>query len=309
MKNLKKKIFTTLLMTAILSIGVFAKTPTITLNNKEVKSEVAPFIENDRTYVPIRFVAEALKYKVDWDSTNKLVTIKDNTNKIELTINKKEVKINDETKNIDVAPMIKNERTFVPLRFIAESFNIDVKWDNVNYKVILTDKEKSENLSLTQDERNFLNELQSRELKISQKVEDLKTQLFEKEGKKSKEELEKIYKSANDEIIKLAKEIKDLKIPDKFKSAYDYSIKANDKILEVLPTLKEALINDSEETSKKAVSLIADLGVKLTEAKESLDAAITGKEYTPQKDIKVYNDTKNILEDSTIKNLMDKVSK
>lgn len=37
--------------------------------------DVAPFIQNDRTFVPIRFVAEGLGYNVDWDDLTKEVTI------------------------------------------------------------------------------------------------------------------------------------------------------------------------------------------------------------------------------------------
>lgn len=41
----------------------------------ELYMDVTPFIKNDRTYVPIRFVAEGLGYNVDWDDSTKEVTI------------------------------------------------------------------------------------------------------------------------------------------------------------------------------------------------------------------------------------------
>lgn len=43
--------------------------------NKSVTLDVAPFIENDRTLVPVRAVAEALDAKVDWDNNTRTVII------------------------------------------------------------------------------------------------------------------------------------------------------------------------------------------------------------------------------------------
>ncbi len=113
----------------------------IEINGKNVISDVSPFIEKDRTLVPIRVISENLGYEVGWDNKSKKVTVKNNEKTIELVVGKKDVKVNDKVTAIDVPPMIKSERTFVPLRFISESFDNDVNWDNNNRTVKINKKE------------------------------------------------------------------------------------------------------------------------------------------------------------------------
>ena len=45
------------------------------VNGKEIKLDVAPYIVNGRTLVPIRFISETFGAEVIWDSTTKTVTI------------------------------------------------------------------------------------------------------------------------------------------------------------------------------------------------------------------------------------------
>ncbi len=57
---------------------------------------------------------------------------------IELFIGKKTVLINGQDGSfMDVAPVITNNRTFVPLRFVSEQLGAQVKWDAKNQKVII----------------------------------------------------------------------------------------------------------------------------------------------------------------------------
>ncbi len=143
--NKKQKISSALILSLCLINGVSAveslKDIKIEINGKNIVSDVAPFIDNDRTLVPIRVISENLGYSVNWDNQTRKVTVKNNDKSIELTIGKKEVNINGTNNSIDVAPMIKNERTFVPLRFISESFDNDVNWDNNTRTVRINKKE------------------------------------------------------------------------------------------------------------------------------------------------------------------------
>lgn len=102
----------------------------IEINGENIVSDVSPFIEKDRTLVPIRVISENLGYEVGWDNKTRKVTVKNKDKTIELVVGKKDVKIDDKVSTIDVPPMIKSERTFVPLRFISESFDNDVDWNN-----------------------------------------------------------------------------------------------------------------------------------------------------------------------------------
>lgn len=122
-----------------------------------VKSDVAPYIQQDRTMVPLRVISENLGKKVLWDSANRSVQISDDYGSVlYLTIDKKE--INDfgggKGKRIilDVAPNIKDDRTFVPLRAIAEAFGEKVDWDNDKRVVVIG--EGYDTKKIKNDEKN-----------------------------------------------------------------------------------------------------------------------------------------------------------
>lgn len=145
MNNTKKLVVAiTLASTLIGSVSAAESTKDIKIeiDGKNVISDVAPFINNERTLVPIRVISENLGYNVNWDNNSRKVTVKNSDKTIELFIGKKKVNVNGKDNSIDVAPIIKNERTFVPLRFISESFDNDVKWDNNTRTVKINRKEK-----------------------------------------------------------------------------------------------------------------------------------------------------------------------
>lgn len=173
---MKKKIWITL-MALMLLLGAFNKVEAqedrqvkLLINNEYIESDVSPFIQDERTLVPIRVISEVLGYEVGWDEGKEKVTIsnfdeaKEEFSKIfVLTINKKTVvefeteKVNQlfrkseisdqeisekllegaKSSKIDVAPTIKEERTFVPIRLVAELMGEEVQWDEENWTVII----------------------------------------------------------------------------------------------------------------------------------------------------------------------------
>jgi len=60
---------------------------------------------------------------------------------IEMWIGSTDILVDGTKVTLDVAPMLHNERTFVPVRFIAEQFGADVQWIHEERKVIITKKE------------------------------------------------------------------------------------------------------------------------------------------------------------------------
>jgi len=87
-------------------------------------SDVAPFIDTtyDRTMVPLRIVADALGAEVRNDSDTNTVYITHNGQEILLPIN---VPLPDEMGT----PVIINNRTFVPIRYVVEVLGARVSWD------------------------------------------------------------------------------------------------------------------------------------------------------------------------------------
>ncbi|MDO5726096.1 MAG: copper amine oxidase N-terminal domain-containing protein [Tissierellia bacterium] len=113
----------------------------IKVNGEFLNPEVKPFIENERTMVPLRFVTEALDIKIDWDREKREVLIGEEDELITLAIDSKEAKKADGTViEIDTPAIIKSERTFVPLRAIAEIFGAKVDWINESSTVIIEKK-------------------------------------------------------------------------------------------------------------------------------------------------------------------------
>lgn len=107
-----------------------------------VLSNVHPYIEDGRTFVPIRFIAEELGFYVKWIGEKKEVHITDGKKKVQLTIDSKDMTIDEKRLTLDVAPRIKEDRTFVPLRAIAEAFDELVDWSQEAKTVFIGENPK-----------------------------------------------------------------------------------------------------------------------------------------------------------------------
>ncbi len=106
-------------------------------------NDVAPIIVNDRTMLPARFVAENLGAKVSWDESKQLVTVVGKNDKQEdvtilLTIGSDVAQINGADVKLDSPAFVQNDRTYTPLRFIAENLGATVDWVESEQKVIIT---------------------------------------------------------------------------------------------------------------------------------------------------------------------------
>lgn len=100
----------------------------ILVAGKEIKPETPAYIENGRTMVPLRFISEALGEKIDWKADTKTVIVGDN--KASLVIGEKEINANGKKIAIDSPAVIKDSRTFVPLRAISEILGAKVDWES-----------------------------------------------------------------------------------------------------------------------------------------------------------------------------------
>lgn len=113
----------------------------VTIDGRVVEFDTSPYIDNQqRTMVPIRFVANELGSQVDWDSDQQLVTIKGKEKTIQLWIGHAIARINNEEVNLDTIPVLKDGRTMVPLRFVGDNLGLIVGWDGEKNTVVLTSK-------------------------------------------------------------------------------------------------------------------------------------------------------------------------
>lgn len=141
MKYLKKLLILFVGVLVLTQISSASSGIKLKVNGKYLTPDTSPFITNSTTYVPIRFISEALKINnIKWDATSKSVTIKDKNTTVVLFVNKNYAYINNEYKQLENNALIANSRTFVPIRFIAECFDTKVDWNQDNQTVIISSK-------------------------------------------------------------------------------------------------------------------------------------------------------------------------
>ena len=99
-------------------------------NGRIFYNDVAPIIVDNRTMVPIRVITELLGGTADWNEATKEVT---------LTIDGKEIKmtVGVVLEKYGVAPVIINDRTYVPIRFVADELGAETDWDEATNTVTI----------------------------------------------------------------------------------------------------------------------------------------------------------------------------
>ena len=108
------------------------------VDNIPVAFDVKPVIQDGRTLVPFRAIAEALGVQVEWDDASKTVTATDGEKVVALQIGSKTAYLSGTPVALDVAPVISGGRTIIPLRFFSEAFDCAVEWDGDNRVVSVT---------------------------------------------------------------------------------------------------------------------------------------------------------------------------
>ena len=97
------------------------------VNNDVVTGDAAPYIDSAwRTMVPFRVLGETFGAEVEWNQDKQTVTYTYGDNELVMTIGEKTYTVNGEEKTMDTAPVIQKDRTFVPVRFVAEALGYTV---------------------------------------------------------------------------------------------------------------------------------------------------------------------------------------
>jgi len=113
--------------------------PNMSSNGKLTTLDSAPILHNDRTVLPIRAVAEAMGGTVGWDNSTRKVTISVNGTIIEMWLDKNTINVSGQSKAIDVAPTTINDRTMVPVRFVADNIpGCSIQWNDDTQSAIIS---------------------------------------------------------------------------------------------------------------------------------------------------------------------------
>jgi len=117
---------------AATSLRFVVGSSTYSIDGVNVQADVAPFIDSEynRTMIPLRLVSEALGATVYWDEATRIITINYGVAQLTLTV------------GVPLpggmgVPVIANDRTYVPIRYVAEILGADVVWDSASRAIYI----------------------------------------------------------------------------------------------------------------------------------------------------------------------------
>ncbi|MGF7186695.1 hypothetical protein GGQ84_002820 [Desulfitispora alkaliphila] len=152
----------------------------------------SPFLDQQsRTQIPLRAVSEGLGYETDWDNATKTVTItKSENEEIHITIDSQEVITSNGTIEMDTIAVIKEGRTYVPLRFVSQALGYNVDYQKNDYHTINIINLGTESAFYRPDSEKLPDEIRSwiehsrKVPAVQEKVLDGKRYVFVTEGQK-----------------------------------------------------------------------------------------------------------------------------
>ncbi len=167
-KNMKKAISSLLasvmLAGSAMSISA-ADDIKVILDGSELMFDVPPQIVEGRTLVPLRIIFEALGAEVDWNGETRTVTATKADTTVKMTVDDATVYVNETAVTLDVPPQIIDDRTLVPARAVAESFDADVAW-NGEERIVTISSKSQEQYTIKYDYTLELQEGYMRDFKI-----------------------------------------------------------------------------------------------------------------------------------------------
>lgn len=99
-------------------------------DNPIIFDKAYPYIESGSIIVPLRQVLEALGGTVEWDNETKTIIGKIHNTTFKLNVDSNLVAVNDKYVELDMPLRVIQGCTMVPVRFIAESLEIDIQWED-----------------------------------------------------------------------------------------------------------------------------------------------------------------------------------
>ena len=116
-------------------VALYIGSPMAFANGKQVlidvdSTNVVPVIKNDRTLVPIRFIAESFGAEVNWDKTTATVSVKLSGKEIRMVLNSNKMTVNNEEITLEVPAQSISDRTYIPLRALVGALDKYLIYDN-----------------------------------------------------------------------------------------------------------------------------------------------------------------------------------
>ncbi|TVY06573.1 stalk domain-containing protein [Paenibacillus cremeus] len=112
----------------------------IYLDGKRVNLSKPSVIKNGSTLVPLRSVFEPMGITVKWDADNATVLAEKAGTHLTMKPGENTAKLNDKNVSLQAAGQINDESMYVPLRFVGESFNALIGYDNLTRTISISTK-------------------------------------------------------------------------------------------------------------------------------------------------------------------------
>lgn len=147
--SINNKIDTSLFVGDFIKIKELKKDIDIYIDEVKLNTDSSPYLDNNRTFVPIRFIGEALAAKIEWDSSSSTAIITNGNKTIALPINSKTIYVNGFSYQIEAPVKLYNNRVYVPIRFVSEILGHNVAWNQQKYSVYInTNNNKNETVAV-----------------------------------------------------------------------------------------------------------------------------------------------------------------
>ncbi|MFD1884637.1 copper amine oxidase N-terminal domain-containing protein [Paenibacillus wenxiniae] len=100
------------------------------VNGESMGMTTKPVMYNGRTYIPLRYLAANIGAKISFDNKMKSTTLNTGSDVLEFWNNSRRYKINNMLMMTDSMTISRDGRTLVPVRFVAETFDWNVTYNN-----------------------------------------------------------------------------------------------------------------------------------------------------------------------------------
>jgi hypothetical protein len=126
-------------ITITLQIGNRLASIKVNEATNEITLDAPPFIQSGYTMVPLRFIGEAFGARIEWNPGYRMITLELEQRglQIVLAVDSQSAYINGKKTTLEIPPVIRMGRTFVPLRFIGEAIGCTVEWEGKKQLITL----------------------------------------------------------------------------------------------------------------------------------------------------------------------------
>lgn len=117
-----------------------------TIHGATVTMDIAPYIKDTHTFIPIRYIACALgidNSNIIWDGASNTVTLLKDSKVVQLRIGNKTLLINGAVVTMDAAPETASNHTMLPANYVAQAFGATVTWLPESQTVTISDTQPS----------------------------------------------------------------------------------------------------------------------------------------------------------------------